>query len=303
MYDSLFVWKNNSCSYDSILSPLWYIYKNRSSPEERLSFNSVSVLGDVFPRIAGGTIDVAEAKALLSEDVFSINSRFEHGTFLNIFDVISHILRHSRVEDLTSTSDDLCVTKVVRKKICVNPICENFEKEIVSEEGIDVQHYRPAYDHTKGVQSVVDQFWDDESEDHGRSHSCFECKMRARWERDIASTPFILFLAFTKPLSSNLDLTLTFGGHDYDLVAIIYYGHSHYVVRMISSEGMVLEYDGMKRMGRLAEVNSDSPLSSSIVDLTGNSREAISAWYKKRNASAHLHLKGVVEIGNPENNC
>lgn len=290
MHDFLFVWKDNSCSYDSILSPLWYIYNKRSSPEERLSFNSVSVLGDVFPRMAGGTIDVAEAKVLLSEDVFCINSEFKYGDLLNIFDVTTHILQHSRLEDLTSISDDLCVTKVVRKKICLTPICTNFKKEVINGEGIDVQNFRSAYDHTKGVQNLMDQFWNDESDDHGRSQQCFECGIKARWERQIISTPFILFLAFTKPLSSNLDLTLTFGGHDYDLVAIIYYGGIHYVVRVISSEGMVLEYDGMKRKGRLAEVKSDSPLSSSIVDLTGNRREAISAWYKKRNASARLHL-------------
>lgn len=281
--DLLFKWAENSCSYDTVLSPLWFIYKRRASATGRLSFNSVSVLGDVFSRLVVGTINIAEAKNQLSQDLFYPGSPFMPGVYLNIEDVTAHILVHSRIEDLSSVSDDLCRIKFEHKLTCVNTTCELFDIPQVTADSNSTQHFRATYDHTISMKFLVEQLWRTLADDHGRSFGCQICGVRARWERKITDTPLLLFMSFSSPLHFDVDLHLVFGGHDYDLVVVIYFGGMHYVARMIGSDGKVLEYDGMKRYGRLAEVLSDSPFSPVIIDLSGTQRQVIGTWYKKRN--------------------
>ena len=215
--------------------------------------------------------------------IYSTLARRSCQAYLNIEDVTAHILVHSRIEDLSSVSDDLCRIKFEHKLTCVNTTCELFDIPQITADSNSTQHFRATYDHKISMKFLVEQFWRTLADDHGRSFGCQICGVRARWERKITDTPLLLFMSFSSPLHFDVDLHLVFGGHDYDLVVVIYFGGMHYVARMIGSDGKVLEYDGMKRYGRLAEVLSDSPFSPVIIDLSGTQRQVIGTWYKKRN--------------------
>jgi hypothetical protein len=47
-------------------------------------------------------------------------------------------------------------------------------------------------------------------------------------------------------------------------------------------DGLVLEYDGMKRLGKLAAVLGPKVFNGVIIDLSNKRREVNGAWYKKR---------------------
>lgn len=159
------------------------------------------------------------------------------GVYLNIEDVTVHILVHSHVEDLSSNNDDLCRIKFEHKLTCVNTTCELFDIPEVTADSNSTQHFRATYDHTISMKFLVEQYWRTLADDHGRSFACQACGARKSWERETTHTPLLLFMSFSSPLHFNVDSHLLFGGHDYDLVVVIYFGGMHYVVRMIGNDG------------------------------------------------------------------
>lgn len=138
----------------------------------------MSVLSDVFSRLAVGTINIAEAKNLLSQDLFYPGSPFMPGVYLNIEDVTVHILVHSHVEDLSSNNDDLCRIKFEHKLTCVNTTCELFDIPEVTADSNSTQHFRATYDHTISMKFLVEQYWRTLADDHGRSFACQACGAR-----------------------------------------------------------------------------------------------------------------------------
>lgn len=64
--DTLFEWGNNSCAYDTLLSPLYYVYKRKLNESERAS----------FPQAIKSLFDMAMAETTMADIKVQLMSVF-----------------------------------------------------------------------------------------------------------------------------------------------------------------------------------------------------------------------------------
>lgn len=181
---------------------------------------------------------------------------------------------------MSDGTTDMCYMHYELTTTCKNAQCDR--GEVVVEDFSHSMHLTASTDPEACVQYLIDRLWAPLESQQVRSYLCLKCASRMESKKRITGRPLIIFVAFSATPQFEIDLEVVWGGETYDLVVITYYGHSHYTARVISENGGVLEYDGMKRLGKLAPVLGRKVFTGIIMDLNNKRREVNGAWYKKR---------------------
>lgn len=274
--DTLFKWADSSCAYDTLLSPLYYVYKKRLNESERASFPQA--LQNVFNLAMAGTT-MAETKTKLMSAFFYEGSKFIFDTFETLEHVVEHWLQYTHV-DMSSETTDMCYMNYELVTTCKNDQCDR--GEVVVKDFSHSMHLTASTDLEASVQCLIDILWRPLVSQQVRSYFCLKCESRMESKKRITGRPLLIFVAFSATPQFHIQLEIEWGGIAYDLVVVTYFGHSHYIARVISESGCVLEYDGMKRLGKLARVLGPKVFTGVIIDLSDKKREVNGAWYKKR---------------------
>jgi hypothetical protein len=89
--DTLFVWLENSCSYDTLLSPLYYVYKRKLNKSERASFPEA--IKSLFDMAIQAETTMAATKVQLMAAFFYEGSEFIVDTMQTLENVVDHWLQ------------------------------------------------------------------------------------------------------------------------------------------------------------------------------------------------------------------
>jgi hypothetical protein len=275
--DTLFVWLENSCSYDTLLSPLYYVYKRKLNKSERASFPEA--IKSLFDMAIQAETTMAATKVQLMAAFFYEGSEFIVDTIQTLENVVDHWLQWTHV-NMSNETTDMCYMRYNLTITCKNVECDRGEE--VVEDFSHSMHLTASTDPAACVQYLMDRLWAPLESQQVRSYFCLKCESRMECKKKITGRPLIIFIAFSAVPHFEIDLVVIWGGDTYDLVVVTYYGNSHYIARVISEDGLVLEYDGMKRLGKLAAVLGPKVFNGVIIDLSNKRREVNGAWYKKR---------------------
>ena len=108
-------WGNNSCSFDTILTVLLYIFHILSEDEKRKFVSSWGLFGEIFLDInVLSTDSVADGKSRMLP-FFWRNPTFQPGTFYSLETVYEHITKLIDVDDDIKEEDHLEPYHHIRK--------------------------------------------------------------------------------------------------------------------------------------------------------------------------------------------
>ena len=264
-------WHNNSCSFDTILTVLLYIFHILSKDEKRKFVSSWGLFGEIFLGInVLSTDSVADGKSRMLP-FFWRNPTFQPGTFYSLETVYEHIT------NLIDGDDDIVRIKYDVTKICNEVGCPgiistrhlNTSRQLSYFESFRANDDLPD-DHS--VEALMSNYWD------RRLDKCRTCSQPLTIFRTFDGHPSLLTVRIARMMCS-IDKEILYEGVIYSIFAVGYRGGMHFIA-LIKLQNEIFEYDGMVQDGLLRHVGNNVELFTNIIhQTTSTEMKAMIIWY------------------------
>lgn len=274
-----FIWGNQSCSYDSLLTSLLFMYSNDNELGRNLLKSTIPGLAAAFDDLLNENTDPGLIKNnLLNEFFFGPGSMLKPGVHQSIDKIYTHIMGFCKIQIQNDVNDQYFQLNYDLHKTCNNQECvhKNDEK-IISAIKNDILFFDPMKC-TDSINSKIDEFLHSKV----RHYRCEECGEYLQELYVTTSVPHILTIHLT-PLdfSYPIDEEVEVGGQIYELKSVIYFSDAHFICRF-NHDKCVYEYDGYARKGLIHEIKEVNPFRFMIKDTSNNHRRAYTIFYRKK---------------------
>jgi hypothetical protein len=233
-----FIWKNNSCAFDTVITTLVHLFAKLSTRQQAVlltdltEFVTLSCLSAIGNNNDGFLWN--DVKGPLRQRVHNVTS----------FATMSSIWKRLFPEDISKNS---CVIRTSRKPHCSSSKCMVGVKLWVLEPCYEVFCCDVYY-----YQSIAHWFSFKADVTNTKKY-CKNCGLRDYQSKFIPELPIILYLNFADAhiifsRLKEIDRELVIDGQIYDLHGVGYHSFGHFRSRFIHNDGNVYEYEGMAKV-------------------------------------------------------
>ena len=212
----------------------------------------------MFSQLANGSINIDQAKAALMPHVYHTGSDFTLGTLCSLPDVWHKIVDGvNPIVDVEALGPSAFSINTRIKKTCTNVSCA---QHVVSKKVLRSSNTLPLArnsDSTDGRHYLsVQEMYEMNVTQVLRTFRCAVCSEPMYCEGTNYAFPIILYVEIEVIDGDdfNIDSSVVLHGddlarHHYDIAGVMYHGSGHFMSRFVGVDGLVYEYDGMRREG------------------------------------------------------
>lgn len=221
-------WHENSCAYDCIATfCVWLNQEHSSFASRALAWNNdilrvlVSIIVNERP-----SVDVIRDK-LRANLTLSNPREFVHGAYASVLSILECITR----------SEDIALTSYIHCTCSKSKTVVKYKELLVSTA-------------SQGCDSLTSWFKRAVATMHAPCKACGNMKTQSTTVRTVS--PFLAFqIHGGSSISMHFQATTQRSAAQYELKGIIYFGLSHFTMRLIEQGVRVYKYDGMVQTGKI----------------------------------------------------